>query len=89
MADQEETPPQNQDNNDMEVEDMEDDAALPPPPSQGNEGILPPPVAEFEKHWDPVHESWYFMSTSTGERLDSCVFVFACFFHVIDILFKQ
>jgi hypothetical protein len=88
MADQEETP-QNQDNNDMEVEDMEDDSALPPPPSQVNEGILPPPVAEFEKHWDPVHESWYFMSTSTGERFESCTCVMRNCFHVIDILFKQ
>mmetsp|Transcript_47319 Transcript_47319/g.60785 ORF Transcript_47319/g.60785 Transcript_47319/m.60785 type:complete len:385 (-) Transcript_47319:110-1264(-) len=55
------------------VEEMEDDSAhrppspIAPPPPDLNGAILPPPIAEYEKHWDPDHEAWYFMATSTGE----------------------
>lgn len=54
----------------MEVQDMEDDSApLPPTPSQDNGAapVLPPSVNEYEKHWDPEHESWYFMHIASGE----------------------
>lgn len=55
---------------DIVMEEIEDDSALPPAPSDDNAdngASLPPTVAEYEKHWDPNHESWYFMNTHTNE----------------------